>query len=49
MRVTLLQNPHAGEGGPSKSELLAAFHDAGFEVRYRSTRAADVARAARTR
>lgn len=36
MRVTLIHNPGAGTGGPSKDELLSAVRDAGHEAVCRS-------------
>jgi diacylglycerol kinase family enzyme len=41
MRATLIHNPTAGSGGPSRDELVAAFRDAGWEVTYRSTAAGE--------
>ena len=41
MRVTLVHNPDAGSGSPTRSELTAWLSDAGYQVRYQSTRSED--------
>jgi diacylglycerol kinase family enzyme len=47
VRITLLHNPDAGDGTPTKAELLGALEAAGFDARYQSTHEADFARALR--
>lgn len=38
MRATLMHNPRAGDGKPSRDTLLALLRDAGYEPAYRSTK-----------
>jgi diacylglycerol kinase family enzyme len=47
MRVTLIHNPRAGVGEPSKAALLSALREAGHEVRYHTSTDRAVARALR--
>jgi diacylglycerol kinase family enzyme len=44
MRVTLIHNPSAGSGSPTRDELLGWLADAGHHAQYQSTRDRDVGR-----
>jgi len=45
MRLTLVHNPSAGSGRPSRDELTGQLHEAGYDVRYVSTEDDEVTRA----
>lgn len=45
MRLTLIHNPEAGRGGPSREELVALLRSAGHRVQYQSTAESTVDRA----
>jgi diacylglycerol kinase (ATP) len=45
MRVTLMHNPKAGDEGPSAKKLIGSLENAGYAVRYQSTRKKQFAKA----